>query len=326
MKIMHTDITIFIPTFNAGMYLKEILKAIYKQQIDKVFEVLIIDSGSTDDTLDIIERFPEVRLHKIPNSEYGHGKTRQLAARMAEGDIVVYLSHDATPSHKRWLYEITKPFEISDKIVGVMGKQIPRQKCIPMMKYDINSIFRKFGPDFGTTLFYKDTFIENQAVYDTVRFYSDVNSAARKSVLLGSVPFRDVAYAEDQLFGEDVLEAGLIKVYAPRGSVIHSNELKLAEYNKRVFDEVYGLRKGGALIAVPSRFELLSGTTKGILRDSVRISLDKKYTFKRKLYWLAVNPLFHLQKWRGYGHALKADISETTIKNKSLEHSRRNKG
>src|SRR5690606_404543 len=103
-KKNNTDITIFLPTFNAGTYLDEILKSIYKQKIDKSFEVLIIDSGSADDTLEIIGRYPKVRLHKIPNSEFGHGKTRQLAAEMAKGEIIVYLSHDATPSHNRWLY------------------------------------------------------------------------------------------------------------------------------------------------------------------------------------------------------------------------------
>lgn len=318
-----TDITIFIPTFNAETYLKEVLKAIYRQEIDKTFEVLIIDSGSTDKTLEIINDFPDVRLQQIPNSEFGHGKTRQLAAEIAKGEIIVYLSHDATPSHKRWLYEMVKPFEFNEKIAGVMGKQIPRQHCFPMMKYEINAVFRKFGPDFGVSLFYKDTFIKSPDVYDAVRFYSDVNSATRRSILLSKVPYRDVAYAEDQLFGEDILEAGLIKAYAPRGSVSHSNDVKLKEYDKRIFDETFGLRKSGVAIDMPSVPKLIYGVTKSILRDSVRITLDGKYSIRRKVYWLLINPLYHLQKWRGFRQAIKTHIDDKDLKNKSLEHQAR---
>ena len=52
---------------------------------------------------------------------------------------------------------------------------------------------------------------------NAVTFYSDVNSAARKDILTGEVPYRDVSYAEDQLLGRDVISAGYIKAYdAPR--------------------------------------------------------------------------------------------------------------
>lgn len=320
------DITVFIPTYNAEPYLEEVLTAIYAQKIDKAYEVLIIDSGSTDKTLETIKKFPKVRVHEIPNEEFGHGKTRQLAAEMANGEIIVYLSHDATPSHNRWLYEITKPFGLNPDIAGVMGKQIPRLHCFPMMKYEINSVFRKFGPDFGTTLFYKDDFIENQSVYDMVRFYSDVNSAARRSVLLGKVPYKDVPYAEDQVFGEDILEAGLLKAYVPRGSVLHSNDVELRHYNKRIFDETFGLRKSGANIAMPSKANLVVGLPTHVARDSVRILLDPQYSIWRKAYWIFLNPLFHIQKWRGFRTAVKTELDDTSLKNKSLEHDNRHSG
>lgn len=308
--------TVFIPTFNAEPYLSDILKAVFTQEVPYVYEVLIIDSGSTDKTLDIIAKFPKVRLHQIPNNEFGHGKTRQLAAEMAKGEFVVYLSHDAVPAHKAWLYEMLKPFELSQDIVGVMGKQVPRLNCPPMLKYEINSVFRQFGPDFGTTVFYKDDFIKDRATYDAVRFYSDVNSAARKSVLLGKIPYRDVAYAEDQMFGEDVLEAGQQKAYAPRGLVVHSNDIELKDYHKRIFDETFGLRKNGAKVLKQSSKKLI----KGILRDSVRICIDRQYTLKRKAYWLFANPLYQIQRHRGINSAVKTDLNDSSVSKKSLEH------
>ena len=65
-------------------------------------------------------------------------------------------------------------------------------------------------------LFYEDDFIQDEGVRNAVTFYSDVNSAARKDILTGEVPYRDVSYAEDQLLGRDVISAGYIKLRAPR--------------------------------------------------------------------------------------------------------------
>jgi rhamnosyltransferase len=318
--------TVVILTYNGEVYLAEIIESILRQKVDFDFELLIVDSGSKDKTLSIVKSFQNkddrVRLHEIPNTEFGHGKTRNLAAQLANGELVVYLTHDATPAHDRWLYEILKPFDLQSDIVGVMGKQIARPHCIPMLKYEIASVFGNFGPDFGTGIFYKDDFIQDQGVYDAVRFYSDANSAARKQTLLGEIPYREVNYAEDQLFGEDIIEHGKLKAYAPRGAVIHSNDLRLSEYAKRMFDETYGLRKTGYKMDRPSRHLVAKMIIKGSVKDSVRILRDRQYSSQRKIYWLVVNPLFHIQKWRGVRQALVASLDDESSKH-SLESSRR---
>ena len=97
-----------------------------------------------------------------------------------------------------------------------MGKQVPRRGAFPLQKYEIQGVFRNFGPDFGTSVFYKDAFVTDEGVLGAISFYSDVNSAARRRFLLDVIPYRDVRYAEDQLFGKDLIEAGYRKAYAPR--------------------------------------------------------------------------------------------------------------
>lgn len=316
--------TVFIPTYNGEVHLRAIFEALLTQETDFEFEVLVIDSGSRDATLSIIEeyrdRLPHFRFEAIPNTEYGHGKTRNQAAHMARGEIVVYLSHDAVPAHSKWLYEMVKPFEINEKIIGVMGKQIPRPHCIPLLKYEIRAVFGNFGPDFGTTIFYKDDFVQDQGVYDAISFYSDANSAARRSALTGKFPYQDVPYAEDQLLGRDIIDAGYYKAYAGRGSVVHSNDLTLREYKHRMFDETLGLRKIGLPVNVPSRKLVLRMTVTGILKDAVRISRDHEYSWARKIYWWALNPFFHVEKWRGVRFAALAPIDDVEIAEKhSLE-------
>lgn len=322
--------TVFIPTYNGERYIAEILKSIFNQSVDFDYEVLVIDSGSRDKTVEIVESYTKeysnLVLHQISNKGFGHGKTRNLAAEMAKGEFVVYLTHDATPAHGRWLYEMIRPFEINKNIVGVMGKQIPRVHCFPLLKYEINHVFNNFGPDFGTTMFYKDDFIQDQAVYDAVGFYSDANSAARKDFLIGEIPYQNVSYAEDQLFGRDIINKGYYKAYAPRGSVVHSNDFSVSEYSKRMFDETLALRKTGISAGRLSGPAAIKLTARGIVGDSLRILKDPAFSWKRKIYWLAVNPFYHVQKWRGVYAALSVDLSnKETLKKNSLEYGKKHK-
>ncbi len=320
--------TIVIPTYNGDRHLASVLEAALAQDVDFSYEVLIIDSGSTDKTLDIIKSFqnhhPNIIFQQIPNTEYGHGKTRDLAAHDANGEIIVYISHDAIPAHNQWLYEMVKPFGLNEKVAGVMGKQIPRPNCIPMLKSEIRGVFSNFGPDFGTTIFYKDSFVKDQGVYDAISFYSDSNSAARKEYLTGILPYKHVAYAEDQILGRDIIDAGYYKVYAPRASVVHSNDLKLGEYKHRMFDETLGLRKIGLPMNIPSSKLIGKMIVRGVLRDARNILRDKEYSARRKIYWLAVNPFFHIEKWRGVRRACLVDISDVASHDKySLESNKK---
>jgi rhamnosyltransferase len=317
--------TVAILTYNGEQYLERILKKLRKQEIDKPFEVLVIDSGSTDGTLGILERYPEVRVHEIPNEEFGHGRTRNLAAQLAEGEFVAFLTHDAVPSTKHWLAEMLDPFERFPQVVAVLGKQVARPRAFPLQRYEIYGMFRNLGPDFGTTLFYRTPeLVHKPAVVDAMAYYSDVNSAVRRDFLLDVIPYRDVRYAEDQLFGRDVIEEGYVKAYAPRASVEHSNDLTYTEYGHRIFDETVGLRQNGHDIPTISALAVLRYALRGSLGDALRISRDRAYSPQRKLYWLVVNPFYHLRKWRSYRASTLVDLTDQgAIKAGSLEHKRK---
>ncbi|WP_324274289.1 hypothetical protein [Blastococcus brunescens] len=126
-----------------------------------------------------------------------------------------------------------------------------------------------------------------------------MNSAARRDILTGPVPYRDVSYAEDQLFGRDVIAAGYIKAFAPRASAVHSNDMTLAEYDDRMTEETMGQREVGIDVAVPSLGVVGRMMVRGIARDSLRLARDRDFSVRRKAYHFVLNPLFHWQKWRG---------------------------
>ncbi|GAB2465073.1 glycosyltransferase family A protein [Xylanimonas ulmi] len=291
--------TVVIPTYNGEHdHLVETLTAVMAQQAPFSWNVLVIDSGSSDGSVAILERFAAAydtfRLHQIPNAEFSHGGTRQRAAEMADGEFVVYLSQDAVPADPTWLARMVDGFSLSDRVAGVLGRQVPRRWCFPLQKRDIGLVFAAQGVDGAHTVYDASSLEQGRA-----RYYSDVCSAARRSVLLGDVPYRDVPYAEDQAFGADLIEAGYLKVYADPARVVHSNDIALRDYRRRILDEFAGLEKVGVVLGRPPVRELLRELTGGVARDILFTWRDRTYTAKQRLKFTVTAPLYRYSRWRG---------------------------
>lgn len=314
------DATVIIPTLNGERYLERLLGMLERQEFDGTVEVLVIDSGSTDRTRAIVRAHPLVRLHEIPNSEFGHGKTRNLAARLARGRFLAFLTQDAIPLTPHWLASITAPLEASGAdAVAVLGRQEPRPDCFPLQKYEIQTVFDRFGAE--PVLYARGETEPTDAEMDLLAFYSDVNSATRRDFLLDVIPYRDLRYSEDLAFARDLIEAGYRRAYAPEGSVEHSNDLTLREYGKRMFDETLSMRRLDESAAVFGLGGQILRAGYGILRDSARIVRDADYTPAAKLRWLVLNPLYHLSRWTNYHRALHVRLDDRRrIESHSLEH------
>jgi rhamnosyltransferase len=315
--------TVAILTFNGEKYLRGILEAVSAQDFDGDVEILVIDSGSTDSTLEIVASFPHVRLHCIPNEEFGHGKTRNLAAQLGTGEFIAFLTHDAIPITEFWLREMVAPFSLNERIVAVMGRQIPRASAAPITKYEINRVFAQFGTDLGTTVFQDDGRPEHARLRDGVTFFSDVNSASRREFLVKTIPYQDVRYAEDQKYGQDLIAAGFWKAYSARAAVEHSNDLTVREFGPRTFDEITGLRQLGAEIPVPSQKSILRSVLQGSWSDLQGIRHDREYSWKRRLYWVMINPWLHVAKWSAVRRAALTDITQADLVAEGSLESRR---
>jgi len=169
-KITEISISIILLTKNAGITFKSVLDGIFNQSI-KPLEVLVIDSGSKDNTLEIAKEYP-VRIVEILPEDFRHGQTRNFGANLANGTHVVYLTQDAIPSTADWLKELVSPFEDSN-IAGVYGRQIPRKDENIIDKFFCLSLY----PD-------KNIIWKNNKNLGIDTIFSDVNSAIRKDILL----------------------------------------------------------------------------------------------------------------------------------------------
>jgi rhamnosyltransferase len=306
-------VTVSVLTYDGERYLEQLLTAVEAQQYDGEVEVLVVDSGSTDRTLEIVAAHPRVRLHRIPNSEFGHGRTRNLVAELATGEIVAYRTHDAVPAHPRWLHELVLPFGDDARIAAVVGKQLPRRSAPPILKYDIQRVFERLGPDYGLSVVADWGQLGDPGVRAAAAFYSDANSAARRSVIRGAVPYRDADYAEDQLFARDVLAAGLRKAYAPRASVEHSNDVTLRTFGGRIEADMVGLRSIGTQIAPVSLRAAFAQWLKWSTMDGLAILTDRDYGLGAKLRWLVVNPWYHVAKWSAYRRGTRRPVAPGSL-------------
>jgi rhamnosyltransferase len=279
--------TVIIPTFNGEAFLREVLTAIAEQKTSFTYEVLIIDSGSSDKTIEILNDF-ELRLIQIPNTEFNHGDTRNLAAKEAHGEFLVYLTQDATPANAQWLQNIVDGFDFADNVANVLAKQIPRPDCCPTIKRDIEETFKKIGSGTDIATAYaiedgKEGWDYYQEHKHTMRFNSDSCAAYRKSAL-EKVPFQKIDYAEDQVIGEDLLEAGYSRVYYPDAAVIHSHSYPVKDFLKRYYDEYRGLNNAFGYVDGVRLWNMLPAALVGWKNDTQYI-VSQKYGFTKTLYW-----------------------------------------
>lgn len=283
-------VTVAILTYNGETYLDAILSALESQDYPASVGVLVIDSGSTDRTLDIVRARTSVRLHEIPNSEFGHGRTRNLAVRLAESEIVVLLTHDAVPIGHSFVRHLIAPFE-NERVAAVLARQVARPNAPPALKYIIDRVFDAQGPAGVTTIHVNDG--DTLVGVTTASFLSDVAVALRRSVVVSTVPYRDVPYAEDQLMGRDLLAAGYAKAYTPDAVVEHSNDGNLREFGERALADRRGLNAVGIPPAYTSWLSALARLVKWSAVDTALIVNDRNFSFGEKVRWLVVNPIYH---------------------------------
>ena len=102
-------VSVVMPVKNEALKIKACIESILAQTVP-VNEIIVVDSGSADGTLEILELFPQVQVFKIPSSEFNHGLTRNLGVSMATGEFVILTVGDAQPANEFWIEELLKGF------------------------------------------------------------------------------------------------------------------------------------------------------------------------------------------------------------------------
>jgi O-antigen biosynthesis protein len=235
------SVSVVIPVKDGERYLEELLTALAREGVD---ETLVIDSGSCDRSREIA-RAARVELLEIEVGEFSHGRTRNLGAERTSGELICFLTQDATPC-PGWLDAYREAFALEERIGAAYGPHLPRADTSPMVARELAEFFAGFETE-------GDQAIGNGAGRHPINvpilqrpgdppFLSNVNACYARACW-EEIRFREIAYSEDQAFGVDLLETGWLKVYAPGAAVLHAHDYGAVEFMRRYFDEYRGLRE-----------------------------------------------------------------------------------
>jgi len=121
-------ISVIIPTYNRAELLRGTIKSLISQTYDdKLYEIIIVDNNSSDDTKKVVEECKEdteVFIKYLFESRQGVHYARNAALSIAKGEILYYTDDDMI-ADVNLLEEIIKPFSAYDKVASVTGKVLP---------------------------------------------------------------------------------------------------------------------------------------------------------------------------------------------------------
>lgn len=138
--------SVIIRTFNEEKYLPELLGAIRSQETDNhEIEIVIVDSGSTDNTLAIAESF-DCRITHIKKKDFTFGRSLNVGCAFSRGDYLIFVSGHCVPASPTWLENLLAPLK-DEVAVYSYGKQVARDTT----KFSENELFSKFYPEYSKT-------------------------------------------------------------------------------------------------------------------------------------------------------------------------------
>lgn len=231
-------VSVIIPTFNGEEYLPDLFRKLSQQADVKTIEVIVVDSGSKDDTLKIAEDFG-ARIIQITQAEFSHSFARNLGAKQASGEYLLFMTQDAEPTNEYWMRDLAQPI-LRDNAVAVSCKQEPRDDCDLLGRLSNWNHCRYIG------ILESDLALSMPAIgdYDSMRRNSQLDDVAcmiRRDVF-SRFQFRG-DYAEDLDLGLRLIKAGYRLSLLADVHVIHSHNRPASYYLKRWLIDIITMKQ-----------------------------------------------------------------------------------
>jgi len=268
---MSIKCSIIIRTFNEERWIGKCIRQINNQSFQD-FEIILVDSSSTDKTIDKAKGHGVKKVVNVKN--YLPGKAINAGVEVSEGEYIVMLSAHCLPVNNSWLEKLVTAIEEDPNFAGVYGRQEPMSFSSLSDKRDLLLVF---GLDRKIQI--KDSFFHN------------ANSIVRKDVLK-DIPFdSEATNIEDRLWGQEVIKQGLKILYEPEASVFHyhgihqdGNSERLKNVVRIIENESYDFKVGKikpddlnivAIIPIKGKSPLLG--KKSRLSYTIDCALNSKY-------------------------------------------------
>ena len=218
-------VSIVFRALNEEKWFDHALTACKEQKIDGVdIEIVLVDSGSTDRTVEIAERHG-CRIVHIKKADFTFGRSLNYGCEAATGDYLVFISAHCIPVDETWLARLIAPLR-EQAVDYVYGRQIGHD----VTRFSERQIFAQYFPD--------DDMIPQDGF-----FINNANAAIRKSVWEKYKFDEAVTGLEDMVLGRSIVNDGGKIGYVADASVIHIHEESFREIRRRYYREALTLRE-----------------------------------------------------------------------------------
>ena len=276
---MTVETSIVIRTLNEAKHLENLMQGIHSQSYQD-WEIVLVDSGSTDGTLEIAERYG-ARIFHIPSNEFTFGRSLNRGCAESRGKYLVFASGHVWPITNSWLKNIIRPFE-EELVAMVYGRQRGTDANRLSELRDLHTLF---GPN-------------SHILVDEPRG-NNGNSAVRRD-LWKEQPFDETLTGlEDVDWARKVEQQGYRVYYAANAPVRHVHEETLRQVYTRYHREAIATKRMFPHYRFTSR-EFLRGLPYAMIRD---VLFALRYKYIRKLPRVPATRVAHfLGIYRGVRH------------------------
>jgi GT2 family glycosyltransferase len=229
-------ISIVLPVKNGRPKLEKLLPAIMTQKTRDYVEIVAVDSGSKDGSVELLKQFDATVVSIDPRS-FNHGLTRNLATTYASGSIFVFLNQSTLPANDYWLANLVRPLAEHGSLAAVCGRVLPREDADLLTRWEIHRNVNASSERIVTEI--TDWNVYRSLTPHVLRAFVNFHtlSAAIRADVFRKIPFRDANFAEDLIWGKEALESGLRIQFEPSSIAFHSHNYSLLDIFRRNFDD-----------------------------------------------------------------------------------------
>jgi len=217
------DCSIVIRAYNEEKHIGRLLEGI-KQQTIKDVEIILVDSGSTDETVSVAESFG-ARIVHISSAEFTFGRSLNFGVQAATRELVVIASAHVYPVYPDWLESLLRPFEDA-RVALTYGKQ----RGYEGSKYSEHQIFHQWYPD------------ESKPDQETA-FCNNANAAIRRSLWEKKPYDETLTGLEDLAWAKWAQEQGYKISYTAEAEIVHIHDETPHGVNNRYRREAMAMRR-----------------------------------------------------------------------------------
>jgi rhamnosyltransferase len=215
------DVVVVIPVKNGYPEIKACIEGWLSQSISPT-EILVIDSGSTDETLTYLQTKPQVRVVSIDPGNFNHGETRNLGVNNAHAEYLLFTVQDARPVNAHVLENMLQVLQTNANIDAVCGQQIVPHEL------DKNPVdwFRPIdAPSLQVIQSNDPAHFEKQTPEEKKRMtaWDNVIALYRRTALI-KIPFETVVFGEDLIWAKSCLMNGGTIAYQTAARVYHYHQ------------------------------------------------------------------------------------------------------